>query len=154
VDSSRLIVSRNRRRTSGGETAQTGDGAQYIGLGFFQGLSRSEPCPDEDLECFCERNPDDPQCIEVTALDNFNLLIDRENLMIPPPTLQIEGLFHLTIFNRWGKQEFTTLDDEQIRTWDGTDQDGLLLDNGVYFYVLESPGCAKGKCKGSVTILR
>ncbi|MBK8505950.1 MAG: gliding motility-associated C-terminal domain-containing protein [Saprospiraceae bacterium] len=90
----------------------------------------------------------------MTVLDNFNFLLDRENLRLPPSTLQIEGSFHLTVFNRWGKQEFTTLDAEQINDWDGTDQDGLLLDNGVYFYVLENPGCQKGKCKGSVTILR
>jgi len=129
------------------------DGVEYIGLGFLQGLSRSEPCPVDDLDCFCERNPNDAQCIEVT-LDDINFLIDPNNPILPPPTLQIDGTFHLTVFNRWGKQEFSTLDSEQITLWDGVDQEGLLLDNGVYFYVLENPGCQGGKCKGSVTILR
>ena len=129
------------------------DGAEYVGLGFLQGFSRSEPCPVDDLECFCERNPDDAQCIEVT-LTNVNFLIDPNNPVLPPPTLQIDGTFHLSVFNRWGKQEFSTLDADEITLWDGVDQEGLLLDNGVYFYVLENPGCPGGKCKGSVTILR
>lgn len=129
------------------------DGTQYIGLGFLQGLTRSEPCLPEDLDCLCERSPDDPQCIEVTLTD-VNFLIDPDHQIIPPPTLQIDGSFHLTIFNRWGKQEFSTLDSGEIDSWDGVDQNGLLLDNGVYYYVLENPGCKKGKCKGSVTILR
>lgn len=129
------------------------DGAQYIGLGFLQSLTRSEPCPVEDLDCLCARDPDNPQCIEVT-LDNFNFLIDGAHQMIPPPTLQIDGPFHLSVFNRWGKQEFTTLGFEEIDIWDGVNQDGLLLENGVYFYVLENPGCQNGKCKGSITILR
>ncbi|MCB0664854.1 MAG: gliding motility-associated C-terminal domain-containing protein [Saprospiraceae bacterium] len=129
------------------------DGAEYVGLGFLQGLSRSEPCPEDDLECLCERDPNNPQCIEVT-LDDINFLINPNNPVLPPATLQIDGTFHLTVFNRWGKQEYSTVDDEQITFWDGTDQQGLLLDNGVYFYVLENPGCQDGKCKGSITILR
>ena len=129
------------------------DGVEYVGLGFLQALSRSEPCPPDDTDCICERNPDDPQCQEF-ELDNFNFLLDRENDIIPPITLQIEGSFHLTVFNRWGKQEFSTLDKVQIDSWEGVDDAGLLLDNGVYFYVLEHPACEDNKCKGSVTILR
>ncbi|MCB0686555.1 MAG: gliding motility-associated C-terminal domain-containing protein [Saprospiraceae bacterium] len=131
------------------------DGSQYIGLGFLQALTRSEPCPPEDIECLCARNPEDPQCQNnEIALDDVNFLIDLNNPILPPPTLQIDGTFHLTVFNRWGKQEFSTLDEDQITNWDGSDQQGLLLDNGVYFYILENPGCNGGKCKGSITILR
>ena len=129
------------------------DGAAYIGIGFLQSLSRSEPCPEEDLDCLCERDPTDPQCAEFELAD-FNFLLDRDNVIIPPPTLPIEGTFHLTVFNRWGKQEFSTLESDEITSWEGIDDTGLLLDNGVYFYVLEHPGCKDGRCKGSVTILR
>jgi hypothetical protein len=129
------------------------DGAEYVGVGFLQALSNSEPCPPDDMDCLCERSPNDPLCVEF-ELDNFNFLLDRDNDIIPPPTLQIEGTFHLTVFNRWGKQEFSTLETEEITSWEGTDDTGLLLDNGVYYYVLEHTGCKDGRCKGSVTILR
>ena len=129
------------------------DGGQYVGLGFLQGLTKSEPCPVDDLDCLCERNPTDPLCVEF-ELDDFSFLIDQDNVSIPPVTLDIDGAFHLTVFNRWGKLEFSTLDADGIDSWDGIDQEGEMLKNGVYFYVIEHPGCRKNECKGSITILR
>ena len=126
-----------------------------VGLGFLQALSRSEPCPPDDQACICERSPNNPECVEAIALEPVNFLLDAQNTFLPPPNLIIDGSFDLTVFNRWGKLEYSSVTEgDQITTWDGHDQDGVLLPNGVYFYVLEHPDCKNEKCKGSVTILR
>lgn len=130
------------------------EGTTFIGLGFLHAVSRSEPCPPEDSACICLRNPLDPSCF-VAELDDVNFLLDEDNTIIPPPTLDIDGSFDLTVFNRWGKLEFSTKNEgSPITNWDGIDQNGEELLNGVYYYVLEHPGCKKGKCKGSLTVLR
>ena len=129
-------------------------GGLSVGLGFLQSLSRAEPCPPDDKECICERSPNNPECIEV-VLNAFNFLLDAENISIPPANLNIDGSFDLSVFNRWGKLEYSSVTDgDQITSWDGTDQDGEVLANGVYFYVLEHPDCKNEKCKGSITVLR
>ncbi len=127
---------------------------QSVGLGFFQALSRAEPCPPDDQECICARSPNNPECIEV-VLKPFNFLLDADNVSIPPPNLSLNGTFDLSVFNRWGKLEYSSVTDgEQITFWDGLNQDGEPLANGVYYYVLEHPDCKNEKCKGSITILR
>ena len=129
-------------------------GEQSVGLGFFHALSLAEPCPPDDQECICARSPNNPECIEV-VLDAFNFLLDANNFAIPPPNLVLDGPFDLSVFNRWGKLEYSSVTDgDQITTWEGLDQDGELLPNGVYYYVLEHPDCKNEKCKGSITILR
>ncbi len=159
-----LISSGGDSRTAGflsvhlaiGETVvvSTEDGLS-IGLGFLHALSRAEPCFPDDLACICERNPTNPICNDQVGLDSYNFLLDMENTQIPPPTLSIAGEFDLTVFNRWGKMEFSSLiEGLSISNWNGVDQDGELLPNGVYYYVLEHEGCSEGKCKGSITILR
>ncbi len=131
-----------------------GEGTTFVGLGFLHAISRSEPCPPEDTVCVCLRNPLNPNCVEIT-LASVNFLIDSEHTNLPPPTLDLDGTFDLTIFNRWGKLEYSTKNEgNKISSWDGTNQDGEEMLNGVYYYVLEHPGCENGKCKGSVTILR
>ena len=125
-----------------------------VGLGFFQALSYAEPCPPDDQECICERSPNNPECIEV-VLDAFNFLLDADNQVIPPANLNINGSFDLTVFNRWGKLEYSSVTDgNQITNWNGLNQDGEELSNGVYYYVLEHPDCKNEKCKGSITILK
>ena len=130
------------------------EGTTFIGLGFLHAISRSEPCPPEDSLCICLRNPLDPSCI-VAPLDDANFLIDSDHPVIPPNTLDINDPFHLTVFNRWGKREFSSEEaGSKVNSWDGISQSGDLLPNGVYYYVLEHPGCDKDRCKGSITILR
>lgn len=60
----------------------------------------------------------------------------------------------LQIFNRWGQLVFRA--ENYNNTWEGTTQDGKLLPEGPYYYVLEftDPEGKPVQQKGSLTILR
>ncbi|MFN8393969.1 MAG: gliding motility-associated C-terminal domain-containing protein, partial [Bacteroidia bacterium] len=66
-------------------------------------------------------------------------------------TIQYRGSqpFNLQIFDRWGVQLHQTLNKESH--WDGRNQDGQPVTDGVYFYNLNIGG--KGYA-GEVTLVR
>ena len=59
----------------------------------------------------------------------------------------------LSIFNRWGQRVYETTNYDN--TWNGVDQDGNLLPEDGYFYVLEYiEGGETIQIKGAITVLR
>jgi gliding motility-associated-like protein len=74
----------------------------------------------------------------------------------------IQGLMSYTtsrevmIMNRYGKVIYRNEAYDNAQPWDGKDQSGSLLADGVYFYVIklyDEPNAATLKLSGSVTIL-
>ena len=62
---------------------------------------------------------------------------------------------HLEIYNRWGQLVFET--DNYDNTWEGTSQNGNLLPEGPYFFVLDYRDNGSGNMtqfRGSLTILK
>ena len=75
---------------------------------------------------------------------------------------EIQGLMsyttsrEVTIMNRYGKVIYKNEAYDNAQPWDGKDQSGSLLADGVYFYVIklyDEPNAANLKLSGSVTIL-
>jgi gliding motility-associated-like protein len=65
-------------------------------------------------------------------------------------------LREVTIMNRYGKVIYKNEAYDNAQPWDGKDQSGSLLADGVYFYVIklyDEPNNANLKLSGSVTIL-
>lgn len=66
--------------------------------------------------------------------------------------------YRITIFNRWGKKVYEMTDSST--PFSGQNDDGITLDEGVYYYLLESPqiDCSSSMfddlCKGSVHVFR
>nr|MBK9652705.1 gliding motility-associated C-terminal domain-containing protein [Bacteroidota bacterium] len=58
--------------------------------------------------------------------------------------------FLLTVVNRWGNIVFETKDKNKF--WDGTNQKGTFVSEGVYFYILQSD-TFKENYRGTVSIL-
>ncbi|MBK8846502.1 MAG: gliding motility-associated C-terminal domain-containing protein [Bacteroidetes bacterium] len=58
--------------------------------------------------------------------------------------------FTLKIYNRWGTLVYSNSD--RSKMWDGKSENGKLVSEGVYFYVLESPTFEKS-ITGSVTVI-
>ena len=62
---------------------------------------------------------------------------------------------HLEVYNRWGQLVFET--DNYDNTWEGTSQNGELLPEGPYFFVLDYRDNGSGNMtqfRGSLTILK
>jgi gliding motility-associated-like protein len=75
---------------------------------------------------------------------------------------EIRGLMSYTttrevmIMNRYGRVIYRNEAYDNAQPWDGKDQSGSLLADGVYFYVIklyDEPNDANLKLSGSVTIL-
>lgn len=62
--------------------------------------------------------------------------------------------FRIVIYDRWGKQVFTNTDFKE--GWDGTNENGKDVVNGVYFYIVEYSGYEEevNKINGTVTVTR
>jgi gliding motility-associated-like protein len=63
---------------------------------------------------------------------------------------------NVTIFNRWGNVVFETGSYTNSNAWDGTDQSGKQLADGVYFYILDLTDQPSGKTfqkNGQVTLM-
>ncbi len=63
---------------------------------------------------------------------------------------------NVTIFNRWGNKVFETGSYTNANAWDGTDQSGKQLADGVYFYILElndQPSQKTFRANGQVTLM-
>lgn len=66
--------------------------------------------------------------------------------------------YRITIFNRWGKKVYEMT--EMSMPFAGQNDDGISLEEGVYYYLLESPqiDCSMSMfdnlCKGSVHVVR
>ncbi len=63
---------------------------------------------------------------------------------------------NVTIFNRWGNKVFETSTYTNSNAWDGTDQSGKQLADGVYFYIIElddQPSQKTFRANGQVTLM-
>lgn len=134
-----------------------GDGPAYDGLAADWGLQQSSPCinagnptspPDPDgtradmgaLYYHQYVSVDDPEVIPV-SVHNFPNPFAHETTISFNSTANIQGLDHITIYNIKGEM-VTTLDLEASdagfsTVWDGKDQNGTTVFNGIYFYKLK-----------------
>ncbi len=58
------------------------------------------------------------------------------------------------IFNRWGQEIFQSTGYSKEKAWDGTNNNGSPLAEGVYFYVVDLRDEEKQQFKGSITLIR
>lgn len=58
------------------------------------------------------------------------------------------------IFNRWGQEIYQSTGYSKAKAWDGTNNNGAPLAEGVYFYVVDLRDEEKQQFKGSITLIR
>jgi gliding motility-associated-like protein len=60
----------------------------------------------------------------------------------------------MKVFSRWGQPVFETIGYTELKAWDGTDQRGKPLADGVYYYIFDLRDSEEQVFKGSLTIIR
>lgn len=60
----------------------------------------------------------------------------------------------MKVYSRWGQPVFETIGYTQLKAWDGTDQRGKPLADGVYYFVFDLRDSEEQVFKGSLTIIR
>jgi gliding motility-associated-like protein len=60
----------------------------------------------------------------------------------------------MKIYSRWGQPVFETIGYTKLKAWNGTDNRGKELAEGVYYYVFELRDSGEQVFKGSLTLIR
>lgn len=60
----------------------------------------------------------------------------------------------MKVYSRWGQPVFETIGYTELKAWDGTDQRGKPVAEGVYYYVFDLRDSEEQVFKGSLTIIR
>lgn len=60
----------------------------------------------------------------------------------------------MKIYSRWGQAVFETIGYTELKAWNGTNQRGKPLADGVYYYVFELRDSEEQVFKGSLTMMR
>lgn len=60
----------------------------------------------------------------------------------------------MKVYSRWGQPVFETIGYSELKAWNGTDEGGKPVAEGVYYYVFDLRDSEKQEFKGSLTIMR
>ena len=60
----------------------------------------------------------------------------------------------MTVYSRWGQPVFQTIGYNELKSWNGTNQRGKPLAEGVYYYIFELRDSEEQVFKGSLTLVR